>query len=428
MKILCTSQIGSSTALGQTMRVTAIAKALQRRGAQVKFLAGGKLIPVIQSHGIEIIPLSSMPEIELFPDEAQLNDQDYQKEMGAKIGSCLQLSLQREKEAITAERPDLMLCGSPLSILNAREARIPASLTMLQPHGKKTLEYLLKKMKERTTLSNMIAASLSRGDLEKSFSEAMETVQLIFLEGMPEISGDIDFNQISCDFPELGERIQKIKSKIQFTGPLLIESPEKLPNQKELKIRHSGNQVQPLVYVTIGGGTSLIGEEFLSLAVETFRSLPKVKAVISTGLAVSAEQIGGYRPPENVVIHQFVPGLELSMASNVTVFHGGSSTLMNCIACGKPGVVVPSMAEQEDNGRVLSQNGAGILLDKRGLTPEILAAAIRRTLEDDSFQRQAEKLRILGEKYGGAEGAAAILEQFMKERSLVHAGVDSGSR
>ena len=207
MKILCTSQIGSSTALGQTMRVTAIAKAFQRRGAQVKYLAGGKLIPVIQSHGIEIIPLSSMPEIELFPDEAQLNDQDYQKEMGAKIGSCLQLSLQREKEAITAERPDLMLCGFPLSILSAREARIPASLTMLQPHGKKTLEYLLKKMKERTTLSNMIAASLSRGDLEKSFSEGMETVQLIFLEGMPEISGDIDFNQISCDFPELGERI-----------------------------------------------------------------------------------------------------------------------------------------------------------------------------------------------------------------------------
>lgn len=428
MKILCTSQIGSTTALGQTMRVTAIAKALQQRGAQVKFLAGGKLIPVIQSHGIEIIPLPSMPEIELFPNEGQWDDQDYQREMGAKIGSCLELSLQREKEVIMDESPDLMLCGSPLSILSAREARIPASLTMLQPHGKKTLEYLLKKMKERTTLRNMIDASLSRGDFEKSFSEGMETVPLIFLEGMPEISGDIDFNQISGDFPELGERIQKIKSKIRFTGPLISESLEKLPNQKELKIRHSGNQDQPLVYVTIGGGTSLIGEEFLSLAVETFRSLPKVKAVISTGLAVSAERMGNYCPPENVAIHQFVPGLELIMASNVTVFHGGSSTLMNCIACGKPGVVVPSMAEQEDNGRVLSQNGAGILLDKRGLTPEILATAIQKTLEDDSFGRQAEKLRMIGEKYGGAEGAAAILEQFMKERSLAYAGADSGSR
>lgn len=67
-----------------------------------------------------------------------------------------------------------------------------------------------------------------------------------------------------------------------------------------------------------------------------------------------------------MLIRGFVPGTELIKASDITVFHGGSSTLMTCIACGKPAVVVPSMAEQEDNGAVLAQNGAGIVLDKNG--------------------------------------------------------------
>jgi MGT family glycosyltransferase len=428
VKILCTSQIGSSTVLGQTMRVAAIAKALQRRGAQVKYLAGEKLIPVIQSHGIEIIPLPSMPEIELFPNEEQLNDQAYQKEMGAKLVSCFQLSLKSEKEALVAERPDLMLCGSPLSMLTAREEHVPGVLTMLQPHGKKTLEYFMKKMKERAALNNVIAASISNEDYEKTFSEAMEMVQLIFLEGMPEISGDLDLNEIERDFPEIKEKIQKIKSKIQFTGPLLVERPEKFPSREELKLRYTGNQSQPLVYITIGGGTTLIGEEFLNLVIEAFRSLPDVKAVISTGLAISAEKIGSYRPPENVVIHQFVPGIELIKASDVTIFHGGSSTLMNCIACGKPGVVVPSMAEQEDNGRVLAQNGAGILLDKQGLTPVILMEAVLKILRDSSFHHQADKLKQLGEKYGGAEGAATMIEKLVEERSLAYAGSHFSSR
>ena len=290
----------------------------------------------------------------------------------------------------------------------------------------------MKKMQDRAKAHDFFADLVPGGDSNKSYGD-LETASLIFVEGMPEISGDTDFDKIGYNFTEPGEWIQKIKPKIRFTGPLLAESPEKLPSQEELKIRYTGHQDQPLVYVTIGGGTNLIGEKFLSLVLEAFRLLPEVKGVVSTGLAISEEQIagalpGGDYPPDNVIIRQFVPGTELIKASDAVVFHGGSSTLMTCIACGRPAVVVPSMAEQEDNGMVLSHYKAGIVLDKQSLTPEILTIAIRRILENASFRHQAEELKKLSEKYGGADGAAIMMEQLLEERSLVHAGTDSGSR
>ncbi|HBF39459.1 MAG TPA: hypothetical protein DDW50_19335, partial [Firmicutes bacterium] len=301
MKILCTSQIGSSTVLGQTMRVIAIAKALQQRGAQVKYLAGGKLIPVVQSHGIKIIPLPPMPEIELFPDSEQMKDQRYQEKMAVQTANCFQLSQNSEKETIAADRPDLMLCGSPLSTLTAKEAKIPAVLTMLQPHGKKTFAYFEQKMQDRKNLNHILEnrmclpnGKLSGGDFQQSFLQALDVIGLIFLEGMPEISGGMDLDEISSHFGTKTDLFQKVKPKIRFTGPLLAEMPGNFPTQEELKLRYTGHPSQPLVYVTIGGGTALIGEEFLHLVLEAFRLLPEVNGVVSTGLAIAEEKIAGY--------------------------------------------------------------------------------------------------------------------------------------
>jgi UDP-N-acetylglucosamine:LPS N-acetylglucosamine transferase len=101
-------------------------------------------------------------------------------------------------------------------------------------------------------------------------------------------------------------------------------------------------------------------------------------------------------------------------ASDVTVFHGGSSTLMTCIACGTPAVVVPSIGEQEDNGNVLAQFGAGIVLDKETLTPAIMAEAMQKIISDSNYRTGAQRLKVLGERYGGADAAADWAEQLVR--------------
>lgn len=303
-----------------------------------------------------------------------------------------------EEAAIEKNKPDVMLCGNISGPLSARKKGIPAVMTILQPHGEKTLQYFSKNMAKNAETNNFIVQVLSG-------------IDLLLIEGTPELGPDIDSLLKENSF-------MNFKNKVRFTGPLLPENPDAFPSQEELKIRYLGNKDQPLVYATIGGGSQLIGKEFLRQVLDMFRSLPEVKGIISTGLAIAPEKIAEYNPPDNVSIHSFVPGTEVIKASDLVVFHGGSSTLMTCLACGKPGIAVPSMDEQEDNGNLLAQKGAGIVLEKSSLTAGILREAVKKILDDSTFLTNAQKLQALCQKYGGAPKAACLVEDLFHEKVL----------
>jgi UDP:flavonoid glycosyltransferase YjiC (YdhE family) len=382
------------TALGQTMRVIAVAKELQRNGHEVKVLAGEKQIPILQSQQLDFLAMPSLPEFDS-PFKALLGTDDKaREEIMTRIKEMMRPIAEAEQAIIWREKPDVLLCGNLTGPSSAQTYNIPCVMVILQPHGRKTIELFTRRLPTQAQNLNILKA-----------------VNLLIMEGMPELDGGA-----SAEFQ--GEWAEVIKDKLRFTGPLLVEAPESLPSREELKLRHAGNKDRPLIYVTIGGGTPLIGEDFLALVLNAFRSLPDISVVIATGLALEPEQLAGYNPPKNVFIRGFVPGSELIKASDVTVFHGGSSTLMTCLACGTPAVVVPSMAEQEDNGAVLAQNGAGIVLDKSDLIPSALTEAVQKILSDPSFRNNAQRLKALGEKYGGASAAAILVEQLAGRERL----------
>jgi hypothetical protein len=209
------------------MRVIAIAKALQRNGHQVKYLAGEKLIPVIKDYGIEFIPLPEMPKIDFFPNDKIMQDEGYRAKFVTGMKEIFKLLTQAEKKAIADEKSDLMLCGTPSGLLSAKSAGIPCILTFLQPHGQKTLSHFRERIPAGTDrqkyISEMIeifTQGISAGQSIQDFvSDALKAIDLILLEGMPEISGGADLN-------DLGAWFQQIKDKICFTGPLLPQTPE----------------------------------------------------------------------------------------------------------------------------------------------------------------------------------------------------------
>jgi UDP:flavonoid glycosyltransferase YjiC (YdhE family) len=272
-------------------------------------------------------------------------------------------------------------------------------MTFLQPHGEKTINMFKSLMQHHDELS-----------MKKILEEilgAFGAANLIVLEGMPEISGGVTFETF-------GDALLSIEEKVRFTGPLLIEYPDQLPERDELKRVHIDAAHKKMAYITIGGGSALLGEQFIKTVLDSLRMIPEVTGVISTGIDISPETMKSFDPPGNAIIRGFVPGTEMIKASDVTVFHGGSSTLMTCIACGTPAVVIPSMGEQEDNGAVLSQIGAGIVLDKKTLTPSILVESMQKILHDNSYRNNAQQLKTIGEKYGGANVVADWAETLMK--------------
>lgn len=380
--------------MGQTMRVVAIAKALQRRGHEVGFLAGGKLIPIIEGFGINVFEIADMPQHD-YPLPSQMDGPRQREEQLATRQQMMGKITEIETEAAAREKPNLLLCGTFTGPRVGQRLGIPSLLTFLQPHGQKTLATSHQRMKD-TGLKDEIPGSLSAADL-------------IVIEGMPEISGGVTMEGLGASAAD----------KVHYTGPLLTEYPDELPAREILKEKHCGAGDKTLVYVTIGGGSSLIGEQFLQVVLAALRILPHLTGVIATGIAIPPDRVKALNPPANAIVRGFVPGTELIKASDVTVFHGGSSTLMTCIACGTPAVVVPSIGEQEDNGAVLAQNGAGIVLDKSTLTAQILAEAVQRILSDAGYRRQAARLKALGEKYGGAEAAASLAEKIVSREAVI---------
>ncbi len=383
--------------MGQTMRVVAIAKALQRREHEVKFLASDKLIPIIKDFGIDVIEITDMPQFD-YPLSNQETTPEEQEEMLGKSQQIMADIMAIETKIITREKPNLLLCGTLSGPKVSQQLGIPSILTILQPHGTKTLD--------------MFNQRLRGSKIKEKISSSLTAADFIMIEGMPEISGGVTFEN-------LGANAANFQEKIHFTGPLLIEYPDAMPSREKLKEKHIGASDKTLVYVTIGGGSSLIGEQFLQLVLESLRLLSQMIGVIATGIAISPDKIKSFNPPSNTIIRGFVPGTELIKASDVTIFHGGSSTLMTCLACGTPAVVIPSMAEQEDNGAVLAQSGAGIVLDKKALTPQMLAEAVQAVVNDSNYRLQAAKLKTLGEKYGGAERAASLAEKLAIKETVL---------
>lgn len=374
------------------MRVVAIAKALQRRGHNVQYLAGDALIPILRDFNFEIIEVTDMPQIS-YPWGKNGEPKALDSETMAKMQEVMMKVAQIEARVVERVRPDVVLSGTGTGAMAAGIIGIPSAMVSLQPHGPKTMAMFSGRMNDRPEL------------LEK-MKAMMNAVDIFFLEGMPELSGGVGLESF-------GEYTVSLKEKLHFTGPLLVDNPDRLPSREELKLRHAGGMTKPVVYFTIGGGSTLIGEDFLAVVLAALRRMSDIVGVVATGIAISPEEIEKRNPPANALIRGFVPGTELIRASDVTVFHGGSSTLMTCIACGTPAVVVPSMGEQEDNGAVLAEQGAGIVLDKATLTAEKLTEAVRQILQNPEYREKAMILKSIGEKYGGAEAAASLVEKLV---------------
>ena len=386
MRVLCSTQMGyDSTVLGQTMRSIAVARALERGGHEVVFLAGAKLAPIVAQHGLRVIE-APVPDPTFAPALlSAMGSPEERAQALARLAAALPDLIDVDAKAIAAERPDVLLGANLTGAIAARAAGIPSALVILQPHGEATIRML---------------AELVRGSraIEDLLREVAEAASLVLVEGMPALAAGVPF-----PFAWAAREVEKVR----YVGPLLADAFEELPPRDELRARHAGVRGEPLVYVTIGGGSPLIGEEFLRIVVEMLRRAPALRGFIATGLDVAPERLPDL--PGNVILRSFVPGTELVAASDVTIFHGGSSTLMTCIACGTPAVVVPSMAEQEDNAAALAAGGAGLVLEKGALTVEALLAAVQTILGDPRYREGAARLQELGRRAGGAPRAAELV-------------------
>jgi MGT family glycosyltransferase len=156
----------------------------------------------------------------------------------------------------------------------------------------------------------------------------------------------------------------------------------------------------PLVLVGMSS-TFMDHAEVLQRATTALGALP-VRGVVTTGPALAPDSI---EAPENVTVVQRAPHSEVLRHASAVVTHAGHGTVIKSLAAGVPVVALPLGRDQLENAARVAHHGAGLRL-KAKASPDAIARAVGRVLDEPSFRANAERL------------AAAIAAETAEDRAV----------
>lgn len=189
---------------------------------------------------------------------------------------------------------------------------------------------------------------------------------------------------------------------IAFVGPAFGGRGEPVPfdwDWLDPKRRH--------VMITVGTVNQDAGERFFRVAIEAVGSLAdSVQAVVN---ARSFE----IELPPNVRLAERVPQLQLLPHLDAVVCHAGHNTTCETLAHGVPLVVAPIRDDQPAVSSQVTAAGAGVRVKFGRVAADELRAAILEVLDDPRYAAGADRIRKSFEAAGGADVAAARLEELL---------------
>ena len=145
---------------------------------------------------------------------------------------------------------------------------------------------------------------------------------------------------------------------------------------------------RPLVYLTLG--TVYNGASALQAAVEGLADLG-ARVLVTVGPAGDPAALGPM--PDHVTVARWVNQADVLPHCAAVVSHGGSGTFLGALGLGLPQLCLPQGTDQPFNTAALLPTGAALALQPEEITPDAVAEALGRLLEDASFREAAARLR-----------------------------------
>jgi MGT family glycosyltransferase len=130
---------------------------------------------------------------------------------------------------------------------------------------------------------------------------------------------------------------------------------------------------------------------------------------LSAGADTDLDSLGAI--PENIVVRNYVPQLDILKRADVFVTHGGMNSVSEGLWYGVPLVVIPQGSDQYLVAKRVETLGAGVALDKRGITPEALRQAVESVLSDEGKRANIKAIQESFREAGGYVRAADVIVQ-----------------
>ncbi len=197
----------------------------------------------------------------------------------------------------------------------------------------------------------------------------------------------------------------------KFVGPVILNRQPLHPFDWE-RFRQLGKH--PRILVSIGTTFDhSYKKEFFGKVIAALGGEP-VSVIVVSDVSLFEEW------PDNFIVQEKVPQLELLPYLDAVVCHGGHNTVCETLSHGLPLVVIPIAYDQSHvAGRVI-QAESGVRLNYKRFKAEHLKTAVWDVLTDPSYKTAAQRIQHSFAQAGGAATAIALLEELAIPKHFHH--------
>ena len=196
---------------------------------------------------------------------------------------------------------------------------------------------------------------------------------------------------------------KELPSCFHFTGPYHYSN---LAIREEIPFPYEKLTGQPLIYASMGTLQNRLFWIFPMIA-EACVGLD-VQLVIALGGGSSPESLP--KLPGNTIAVGYAPQLKILQRANLTITHAGMNTVLESLSNGIPMVAIPITNDQPGVAARVAWTGAGEVLSLKRLSVEVLNKTITKVLNEDSYRKNALKIKEAISRAGGVTRAADIIE------------------
>ncbi len=165
----------------------------------------------------------------------------------------------------------------------------------------------------------------------------------------------------------------------------------------------------PLVYISLGTTIFSAQQEFYQQCFKAFGGQAQ-RVIVSVGTSTDLRSLGEI--PQNFLVRNHVPQLEVLKRAAAFITHGGMNSVSEGLWYDVPLVVIPQGSDQFFVAQRVAELKAGIVLDRRRITPEMLRQAVEQAVSDASIRANAKAIGESFREAGGFARAAHEITQF----------------
>lgn len=168
-----------------------------------------------------------------------------------------------------------------------------------------------------------------------------------------------------------------------------------------------------VIYISMGTIFSNYSTELNHLLFKSFADFDGIVVMAAYQVDLSAYEI-----PENFILREYVPQLEILKYTTVAITHSGMNSIGDLLYNKIPFVAIPLGADQFYLANRAQELGATIVLDIHNLTTGILKDAVQKVLTNPDYLQNINKISDSFIQAGGYEKAADEIFKLKKEKGI----------